>query len=305
MGLTMKAFFKVSATAVVLAGTLVGCGAPAKVTLTSENTEVSSGEEVTFDYTALSGFQKEESKFTGLSRSFKLASTDQAFGSVNLSRSPNGSLFGCSLLIFTNWACVAGEIDKSIDVKVYRSATFTAEFKDSMTLGGLIKTKTSVGKSKPIEVTVDRNISVESILADIPHPTLRDCVSAANAPGLMVRDITALDCSAATTGKSDLNNMNGIQYFYELQSLNVSGQTALDLSWAPNFLAFTKLKPLFYLDKLETLNITGIATDQSATNCQANATTVRKMAEFAPNLTVTPSGIFTKDENGLEVPSCN
>lgn len=303
MGLAIQSLLKASTVAAVLVATLVGCGAPAKVTLKTDNVEVSSGDTVKLDYTALSGFQEEDAQFTSLQRSFKLVSTDQAVGSVGLSTAPNGTLI-CSLLIFTDWACVAGEINKSIDVKVYRSATFTAEFKDTMALGGLIKTKTSTGKSEAISVTVDRNITVDSILANIPHPTLRACVAAVNAPGLMVRDITTLDCSAATTGKDDLNNMDGIQYFYELKSLNVSGQKNLDLSWNPNFLAFTKLQPLFYLDKLETLNITGIATDQSSTNCQANASTVRKMAEFAPNLTVTPGGAFTMDENGLEIPGC-
>lgn len=301
----LKSLFKTFAMPAILAGALVGCGAPADVTLTTEDVSVKAGDTVTFSYTAMSGFQEEDANFTGVEREFNLVSTDLAFNNVKLKRKPDGAFLPCSIFIFTDWECVSGLISEDVGVKVYRNATFSAEFKDTMELVGLINTKTSSGRSENVAVEVDREVLIDSILDDITDVNFRACVAANNAPGLNINDITSLDCSADTLGNSTIGSLEGIQYFQELTELNVAGQN-LDLSWDPAFLAFSKLRPVFYLSKLETLNITGIPTDQSSATCFTNATTVVKMAEFAPNLEVIPTGIVveTNEDGKILVTSC-
>jgi len=150
----------------------------------------------------------------------------------------------CTTGLTSDWACLKTKRNGAFTVNPYVSGTYT--FTAAETVKGILPPADKATFSAPavtVTVTVNQDVAIADVIGNVTDVKLKGCI---NALGLTrVNEVTNLSC-AGTFG-SWVSSLAGLEYFYALQTLDISNNLlALDTHpLAPRYMANPQVVNLY------------------------------------------------------------
>jgi hypothetical protein len=142
----------------------------------------------------------------------------------------------CATGLVSDWNCIKPKRSGSFTVNPYVSGTYTLTAAETVT-AILPPADKQTFTAAPVTVTVNVNmdVAIADVIGHVTDAKLRGCI---NALGLTrVNEVVNLSCPGSLG--SVITTLAGLEYFYALETLDISGNLVLDTvhAQAPRYMA--------------------------------------------------------------------
>ena len=150
----------------------------------------------------------------------------------------------CSVnALSTDWACVKAQRTGTVNVRPYVGGTYTlvgTERLYASVAGVPVPVGDPVSKQASVSLTVTQDVAISSIIADVIDPVLAACINAAaTASGATTTgQLVDLPCVGGSTTATKVKKLQGIAWFYNLSTLDLSNNAVATATGEPDGLKY-------------------------------------------------------------------
>ncbi len=139
----------------------------------------------------------------------------------------------------TDWACAKAPRTGTVNVTPYISGTYTLVGTERLyaSVAGLpVPVGDPVSKQASVSVTVNQDVAISAVLPFVVDPVLSACItSAATASGATTTgQLVDLVCVGGATAATKVKKLQGLGYFYNLSTLDISNNAVATATGEPD-----------------------------------------------------------------------